>query len=704
MGLKGRFIWMLPAMAILSGIVGAVSVAKAAGYHVLTPTSVGGGIIFTAILGFAASLYISNIILEPLKILTEKAGNLASGNAVVETVGKWGIHEFINLFITFNRIAEKVTEQEKAAKRIASGELDIGKGPDMDVLSEGIISISDTLANLKEDLSNVSSKAASGIFDVRGSEGKFGGIYGGIVQSFNKILESAAERISLLEEIIDSIPFPVSVTDMEGKWVFVNRSMENALGFKRDQAVGRPCSDRNADICNTEDCGIACLKRGVFETAFSENNMHYLVNTGYIHNASGEKIGHVELMQDNTLVAEADKYQIREGKRFAETLKQLASGNLNLDFTVVEGNDYTVTEYHIYRDLYQSLELAVGQITVMMGEVNHVLSEIAGGNLNVGVSEEYKGDFVEIRNSLNHIIESLNQVLGEINESAEQVSAGSKQVSDGSQALSQGSAEQASSVEELTAAVTEIAAKTRQNAIDANAANELTTSAKENAAKGNVQMKEMLGSMADINESSSNISKIIKVIDDIAFQTNILALNAAVEAARAGEHGKGFAVVAEEVRNLAARSAKAANETTDLIEGSISKVQTGTNIANETAEALNVIVGETEKAADLVANIAGASNEQASGIAQINKGIEQVSHVVQNNSATAQESAAASQELSGQAELLKGMVGRFNLKKRDLDVLYSGHKHPEGNAVDGVKSIAAPKTKIVLNESEYDKY
>ena len=201
-------------------------------------------------------------------------------------------------------------------------------------------------------------------------------------------------------------------------------------------------------------------------------------------------------------------------------------------------------------------------------------------------------------------------------------------------ALSQGATEQASSIEELTTSLEEVSAQTKKNAEYANDANKLAENAKNIAVRGNQQMQEMLTAMAEINEASNNISKIIKVIDDIAFQTNILSLNAAVEAARAGQHGKGFAVVAEEVRNLAARSANAAKETTDLIEGSIQKVEDGTKIANQTAEALNEIVEGVNEVAKIVDNIASASNEQAAAIEQINQGVMQISRVVQSNSVT----------------------------------------------------------------------
>ncbi|ACV61533.1 methyl-accepting chemotaxis sensory transducer [Desulfofarcimen acetoxidans DSM 771] len=342
-------------------------------------------------------------------------------------------------------------------------------------------------------------------------------------------------------------------------------------------------------------------------------------------------------------------------KEASSVLQEMAKGNLKVS---VNGN---------YRgdhaEIKDALNFTLSTVSGYINEISSVLTNMADGNLAVGISGEYLGDFIEIKNSLNSIVKSFNEILGDMNTASEQVATGSMQVSDSSQALSQGSTEQASAIEELTVSMTEIAAQTKQNAVNASQASELALEVKNNAIKGNERMREMLQAMDEINISSGNISKIIKVIDEIAFQTNILALNAAVEAARAGQHGKGFAVVAEEVRNLAARSANAAKETTSMIEGSISKVESGTKIAKETAQALNSIVEGVTRAANLVGEIANASSEQATGIAQVNQGIEQVSMVVQTNSATAEESAAASEELSGQAEILKEMVSKFRLKK-----------------------------------------
>jgi len=353
-----------------------------------------------------------------------------------------------------------------------------------------------------------------------------------------------------------------------------------------------------------------------------------------------------------------------------------------------------------------------------------VAGRLAEGDLDIHIDITTKDEIGILMNSLNNVIISLNEVMGEINNASAQVAAGSRQVSDSAQALSQGSTEQASSVEQLTASMEEISTQTKLNASNATQANELALAAKEGAIKGNEHMQGMLKAMDDINESSGNIFKIIKVIDEIAFQTNILALNAAVEAARAGQHGKGFAVVAEEVRNLAARSANAAKETTALIEGSIKKVEGGTKIASETAVALNQIVDGVTKATNLVGEIATASNEQALGINQVNQGILQVSDVVQTNSATSEESAAASEELSSQAELLREQVSRFKLKKttgssyrgfedmnpevlrmlEDMSKKKKRDNTPYSNQGYAEASATSSKPKISLSDQEFGKY
>jgi methyl-accepting chemotaxis protein len=368
-----------------------------------------------------------------------------------------------------------------------------------------------------------------------------------------------------------------------------------------------------------------------------------------------------------------------------------------------------------YKEIIQGINKTVDAVLGPIQETANVLYEVAKGNLQVSVKGDYKGGHAKLKNALNDTIKSFNEVLNEINSAAQQVAAGAKQVSDASQALSQGASEQASSVEELTASIEEISEQTKKNAANSSQANELALAAKDVATEGNEQMKEMLKAMNDINEASGNISKIIKVIDDIAFQTNILALNAAVEAARAGQHGKGFAVVAEEVRNLAARSANAAKETTILIEGSIEKVEGGRKIADETANALNKIVDEVTKSATLVGDIAAASNEQAAAIAQVSQGVEQISAVIQNNSATSEESAAASEELSGQAEVLKEMVNKFKLKKVEKSINNFDELNPD--VLKMLEDMAEKKKietnepkkedskkKIVLSDKEFGKY
>ncbi|MCL1807556.1 MAG: methyl-accepting chemotaxis protein [Oscillospiraceae bacterium] len=341
----------------------------------------------------------------------------------------------------------------------------------------------------------------------------------------------------------------------------------------------------------------------------------------------------------------------------ARALDQLGTtGDLDFPPEVMQ----SAQECSSWQDEIGRCARAFGGTVQHIGNVAKELNIMANGDLNVAVEQLSAADV--LGKSLNHMADNLNSIFGEINQSTAQVSSGSKQIADGAQSLAQGSTEQASSIERLSASVTEIAQKTKDNAEMAGKAAVLANTIKQNAEKGSRQMDEMTTAVKEINTASQNIKKVIKVIDDIAFQTNILALNAAVEAARAGQHGKGFAVVAEEVRNLASKSADAARETGEMIENSMEKAELGTRIADDTAASLAEIVSGINESSRIVTEIAQSSDEQSAGIAQINSGIDQVASVVQQNSATAEESAAASEEMSGQSAVLEELVAQFKLK------------------------------------------
>lgn len=294
----------------------------------------------------------------------------------------------------------------------------------------------------------------------------------------------------------------------------------------------------------------------------------------------------------------------------------------------------------------------------------YLLGEMANGNFDVytRVEEKYVGEYQKILDSMRHINLNLSDTLTQISQSSDQVASGSDQVSSGAQALSQGATEQASSVEELAATINEISNQVEHNAENAMQANKRAEKVGLEAGESDKRMREMLSAMQEISNASNEIAKIIKTIEDIASKTNILALNAAVEAARAGAAGKGFAVVADEVRNLASKSAEASKNTAVLIEGALQAVENGTKIADETAQTLVNVVKGVEEVGKTIENISAASQKQADSVRQVTQGIDQISSVVQTNSATAEESAAASEELSGQAQLLKNLVGQFNLK------------------------------------------
>lgn len=424
-----------------------------------------------------------------------------------------------------------------------------------------------------------------------------------------------------------------------------------------------------------------------FSTAFAQENYQYetanqVIHTQVVKDFSGKKIGFLLITQDLTALNEAllatkltgDKqrksalissiillvaiviivsciisYIARKVRRSVQDgiamLNEMESGNLDKRIEIKSHDEVST--------LAKSLNKFADNLR---DEVVAAFKHLADGNLTF----EAQG---VIKTSLNDTNAALQIVMQQVHSASEEIASDSAQVSGMSQSLSDGASGSAASLEEITSSLTQLSSQTNLNAENASQVNLLSSEAKQVTEDGKVKMNQMISAMTDINEASHNISKIIKVIDEIAFQTNLLALNAAVEAARAGQHGKGFAVVAEEVRNLAARSAKAASETADLIEGSVQKTENGTTVANQTAESLEAIYVGISKVSNLAEEIAAASQEQAEGISQINLGLGQIDQTIQQNTANAEESAATAEELSSQAEELQRILQGFTLNK-----------------------------------------
>jgi methyl-accepting chemotaxis protein len=332
----------------------------------------------------------------------------------------------------------------------------------------------------------------------------------------------------------------------------------------------------------------------------------------------------------------------------AQAAAKIATGDTDVDIQVSSNDELGV------------LGTAFGRMVDEIRRQAEVIGCIAKGDYTVGLPVRSDRDIMN--QAIRTMLENNNRLISDIRFASGQVTGGSQQIADGAQSLAQGATEQASAVEKLSASISEVSDSIGKAVSSARHAAALSDSIKGKAEQGTEQMDAMMSAVREINAASQDINKVIKVIDDIAFQTNILALNAAVEAARAGQHGKGFSVVAEEVRNLAAKSAEAAKETGALIENSIAKANLGFKIASSTSESLKEIVEGIITSSQISSEIASSADQQFAAIAEINTGLDQVTRVVRQNSLTAEESAASSRELTGQASTLSGLISRFSLK------------------------------------------
>ncbi len=430
----------------------------------------------------------------------------------------------------------------------------------LDLFKQKLLTIENGVSDMTNDIVNNN-------FESEKYEKIFNGNLTSIIQNIKKLFSNTKSQIFWYESMLDSIPFPISVTDMDMNWTFINKPVENLLGLKRKDILGKHCSNWGAGICKTEDCGIGQLRGGKSLTFFKQKDMDFQVNVSYLYNEENEKVGHIEVVQDVTKLND-----LESKKRLVEQIKDSCVAFATVSTYLAESSQKTA--------------------------------------LNSTMQSEF--------------MDKISKAFELLLDKASSTSQMAKQASD------------------------------------------ITSEIKTKAELGSIQMDNMLQSVSDMSDANQSIFKIIKNIEDIAFQTNILALNASVEAARAGHAGKGFAVVAEEVRNLAEKSAEAANNSNTLISNSLEKAKISQKIANETTENFSKIVSRINDCDESTSTIVNSSNEQILTIEQINTEIDNMLKTVVENSAVAQESASASEELSSQASVLEELVIDFADKNNSI--------------------------------------
>ncbi len=580
---------------------------------------------------------------QTLKTLITAADSLAASTAenteasvktsiliLIITAAFVVVASIILAMIIAGMVTKPIVRLVAIAESLSKGDLNVNisnnSKDETGLLSQNIEKVIHTLRSLIDEMNFMAKEHdVTGDIDVRINSKAYTGAYNEVADAVNKMVDGHIQTKKKAVECFNKISsgdFSATIEKLPGKKIFINDGIESLR--------------QNLMLVNREVVDMA--------NATIEGDLNRRVDTTKY---SGDW---VTLMDGLNGVLTAVSEPITEATAI---IAQMSQGNFD---SKVTGN-YKGG----FAEIKNSLNFTVSTINSYIVEINKTLSDVASGDMTKKIGREYVGQFASIKDSINTISSSLNKTLSEITLAAEHVLSGARQISSSAMSLAEGATEQASAVQELTASVELINAQTQVNASSAGSANELSLKSTEYAKNGNVEMKEMLTSMQGIKDASNNISKIIKVIEDIAFQTNLLALNAAVEAARAGAHGKGFAVVAEEVRNLAARSQTAAKETTELIEDSINKVNDGTKIAQVTASSLELIVENASSVSAIITQISNASQEQAEAVSQVSIGLSQISQVIQTNSSTSEESASASEELNSQAEMLKEMVSFFKL-------------------------------------------
>ncbi len=549
--------------------------------------------------------------------------------------------------------------------------------------------ISGNIKDLTTECEGLVQAVMRGQIDTRSNTSKINYEFRPIVEGINSIMTAFEKPINITANYISmisrgEIPPPIDETSYQGSFratvANLNNLISNLNGFI--ESVNKMYSEQKAGdidffIEETQFSGAyKKMAEGVNEAIkIHINNINKILNVLDFYAIKGDFSIQLEKLPGKQAILNEKLDGLKNN------LQNLISEMINLATASSNGNLKVRGNFSKfnggYRQIIEGVNNTLDASIKPIEEAAECLKQMADGNFQVTMKGTYKGDHAIIKEALNATISSINMVLSTFKNVVALVNNGSRQVAAASQTLSQTSTSSASSLEEISASMQQVASQSKKSAENAAAANAVAMEAKGAADTGNSKMTELLNAMKAISESAGNISKIIKVIDEIAFQTNLLALNAAVEAARAGKHGKGFTVVAEEVRNLAQRSAKAAKETASLIETSIERSEAGSKITRETAEVLGNISAKSSKTTLLVNEITAMTKEQTSGIIQINQGLSQLDNITQQNTATAEETAAASEELSSNAVELQTLINKFKITETDnSEFRYAKHNNP----------------------------